>query len=203
MKLLYFIFILVTSGFLYGCNNVTFAFSMYQASLANQIELEKDFVIRIRRLPVEIQKKIYWQAMDLLKEENKKAIKAYAQEAIAVSIHKQTWYDIQHYFAFRNYGTDCIHIIALYPKKNTPHYHGIEQTSFGPVVTGSSACVFWHDLKENEVNTIDCIEKQEHAPCVYNGIQLSEKNPGRVYWFNPSSQHEAWIKEKKENCCIQ
>jgi|GEM_PF-6022238 len=167
--------------------------------------------IRVRGLPIEVQKRIFFMALDGLKKRNQEAIKAYVKESLEISDYNKTWYNIQHYFAFKNYGLQCTHIITFVAKKGSPLDHGIVSKPCGDKIVGSFGIVFMHILepenllKPDSITTIDCLaeEKQIEAPCDYNGIHLNEKKPGWVYWLSRNYlQRDCKIK-KDDKCPIQ
>jgi hypothetical protein len=133
-------------------------------SLENQIKL----------LPVEIQRKIYYM---VIADVNKATIKKYIQESLKISRHKQYWYDVEHYFAFRKYGTECTHIVAFYAKKDMAHYNGLDYHQGFVRSSGSTANVYLYTLKHESIEVVDCIgEKiQTDAPAKYNSIELCQK----------------------------
>lgn len=146
---------------------------------------EEDLAMRIFALPREIQKLIF----DIAKEQNKVTIKSYIKTSLEFKKHTVDWYDIKHYLAFRNYGTQCTHIISFYPKDGTPCSIGVNTyTPLGTKIDGTWAIASLHTIKDGKINTIDCMSlekrKQIEAPVSYNGIQLNQKEPGWVYWLN-------------------
>lgn len=173
---------------------------------------EKELRDRIQALPTELRKKIYFMVVDELTKQNKATIKKYIQESLKINDDKQTWYNIEQYFAFSKYGTKCIHVVAFYPKKDTPVYIGINTSTYASTgirkLVGSSANIYWHTLKNENVNTFDCIEKrrQDEAPYNCNGIELRQRAIGSdqafVVWHNESNFRESQIIKKDDSTCI-
>jgi hypothetical protein len=151
---------------------------------------------RIKLLPDELQRKIYYM---VIADVNKATIKKYIQESLKISQHKQRWYDVEHYFAFRKYGTECTHIVAFYAKKNMAYYNGLDNYDGLIRSSGSTANVYLHTLKHESIEVVDCIEEkvQRVAPARYNGINLYQRKSGSdqafVFWLSKSDRRTSII----------
>lgn len=178
-------------------------FSMISSTLFGMDFLHKFFnnidpmlVANIKALPIEVRGLIFGMYMEAHKTHNKVLIKEYLEKAsriVAPSCHYVT-----QYFSFRNYGSECTHIIAFYPEFGSSHDHGVGRTADGDfVVLGAFAFAMIHTLKNKKINTIDCLQHQIRAPRCYNGIQLAQKKPGRVDWLN-----SALGGRRRERYCI-
>lgn len=98
-----------------------FMFSLYTPDQA--------LVARIRQLPSEIQGKIYFMALDSLKKRNVDFIKNTIKESLIIWQDPINW-NRKEYFAFKNFGTKCAHLItysSTFCECNTLHC-----TSTGP-----------------------------------------------------------------------
>ena len=139
---------------------------------------KREFEFFIHGLPIEIRKNIYFKALDNLKKYNQETIKRCMIGSLKISDYYNYWHDVQHYFSFKNYGSQCTHIIAFYPKEDGPNDHGMESTPFGNKTIGAFAIACIHTLKDKDINTVDCLkkDKQTEAPAIYNEIKLYEKN---------------------------
>ena len=162
---------------------VIIAFCMSGAIMgADSDVLEKKLVFLFQALPDDLQRHIishYFMLRNNIMDANKQRIKTYARESLEIiNPDKKEFYDIQEYFAFKNMGTECTHIIAFYPKAGERYDFGIKQTKAGPVIEGASAIAFMHTLKDGNINTVDCFEKREqiHPSSTYNGIILAKKD---------------------------
>src|SRR6185295_15889828 len=124
--------------------------------------------------------------------QNKAAIKKHIQESLKINDQKQNLYNVEQYFAFRKYGTECTHVVAFYPKKGTEYDRGTRMRRGVLRVKGSSANIYFYTLKNESIETIDCIEEDrlKFTRIKFNGIELRQRdiNSNNLYvnWHHQS-----------------